>query len=117
MSQRHRFERFIQFYIEKQSGRVIRNTGAPKMELALHMSATLSRENSLTHYYNSKFLKTQDYHKTRFPHSTRKSKFQEQGPGNFLQPQNHGFGLANKKMAKKMTQSTLILTRTRHCCL
>ncbi|KAK9948573.1 hypothetical protein M0R45_004142 [Rubus argutus] len=50
------------------------------MELALHMSATLSRENSLTHYHNSKFLKTQDYHKTRFPHSTRKSKFQAKIP-------------------------------------
>ncbi|XP_050383167.1 GTPase ERA-like, chloroplastic [Argentina anserina] len=44
------------------------------MELALHRSATLPRDNSLSHYTNSKFLATHHHH-TRLPRSTRKSKF------------------------------------------
>lgn len=47
------------------------------MELALHMSASFCRENSLTHYCHSKFLTTQDYQKTLFPHFTRKSQLQQ----------------------------------------
>ncbi|VVA09762.1 PREDICTED: GTPase Era [Prunus dulcis] len=47
------------------------------MELALHMSASFCRENSLTHYCHSKFLTTQDYQKALFPHFTRKSQLQQ----------------------------------------
>ncbi|XP_062000531.1 GTPase ERA-like, chloroplastic [Rosa rugosa] len=50
------------------------------MELALHTSATLPRDNSLTHYTNSKFLTTQHHHNTRFPRSTRKPNFQARIP-------------------------------------
>lgn len=47
------------------------------MELALHMSASFCRENSLTHYCHSNFLTTQDYQKTLLPHFTRKSQLQQ----------------------------------------
>ncbi|KAL6224605.1 hypothetical protein ACLB2K_003460 [Fragaria x ananassa] len=45
------------------------------MELALHRSATLPRDYSLSHYSNSKFLATQNHHhNNRFPRPTRKPK-------------------------------------------
>ncbi|KAL6220594.1 hypothetical protein ACLB2K_008350 [Fragaria x ananassa] len=52
------------------------------MELALHRSATLPRDYSLSHYSNSKFLTTQNHHhhNNRFPRPTRNSKFHARIP-------------------------------------